>query len=69
MHMIVKAENGTLIIPVPSEWDGRELEVDVKVPESGESLFQAIDRILEGKRVDASTWKFDRDEIHERKKF
>ena len=64
MHMTVKVENGKITIPVPEEWNGTELDVEIKEPES---LFKAIDRILEGKRIDASTWKFNRDEIYDRK--
>lgn len=67
MHTTVKVENGQITVFIPAEWNGRELDVDIRTRESKESLFQAIDRILEGKRVVPAAWKFNRAEIYDRK--
>jgi len=70
MHMIVKAENGTLIIPVPAEWDGcRELEIEIKPASVADAILDSLDKATGGKRIDTSGWKFNRDEIYERKNF
>ncbi len=70
MHMIVKAENGTLIIPVPAEWDGcRELEIEIKPASVADAILDSLDKATGGKRIDTSGWKFNRDEIYERKNY
>ena len=67
MHMIVKAENGTLIIPVPAEWDGKELDVEIKPASVADAILESLDKVTGGKRIDTSGWKFNRDEIYDRK--
>ena len=69
MHMTVKAENCKITISVPAEWNGTELEVDIKPASPAESILQSLDRITGGKRIDTTDWKFDRDALHDRKAF
>lgn len=67
MHMTVKAENGKIVIPVPEEWDGKELEVEIQTKNVSDAILESIDRVTHGKRLNTAEWKFNRDEIYDRK--
>jgi hypothetical protein len=65
----VKAEGNSISIEIPADWDGKELQVEVHpvVAEPREPLSIALDRALGGKRIKLSDWKFNREELYDRK--
>ena len=67
MHTTAKAVHGKITVAVPAEWEGHELHVEIVPVVASESLFEALDRVLEGERIDTTRWKFNREELHDRK--
>ncbi len=67
MHTTVKGKNGLVTVSIPAEWDGKELDVEIKPASVADAILESLDKVTGGKRIDTSGWKFNRDEIYDRK--